>query len=64
FSTKEPVVFPTWAPEQYDRTSDTNITATRLTPAIAQKIKLELNQFKGQEMEVHQDSRVYTHFFI
>ncbi|KAG9061575.1 bud neck involved protein [Linnemannia hyalina] len=64
FSTKEPLVYPTWTPEQYDRTSDAYITASRLTPAIANKIKLELNQFKSQEMLVHEESRVYTHFFI
>ncbi|CAO3571505.1 unnamed protein product [Mortierella alpina] len=64
FSTEEPIVHPTWPPEQYDRTSDPNITASKLTPAIAQKIKLELNEFKSEEMEVHQDSRGYTHFFI
>lgn len=64
FSMEEPIVHPTWPPEQYDRTSDPNITASRLTPAIAQKIKLELNEFKSEEMEVHQDSRGYTHFFI
>ncbi|KAG0095268.1 bud neck involved protein [Podila epicladia] len=64
FSTLEPLIHPTWTAEQYDRTSDTNITALRLTPAIAHKIKLELNQFKSQEMEVHQESRVYTHFFV
>ncbi|KAF9949042.1 hypothetical protein BGZ72_009092 [Mortierella alpina] len=64
FSLEEPIVHPTWPPEQYDRTSDPNITASRLTPAIAQKIKLELNEFKSEEMEVHQDSRGYTHFFI
>ncbi|KAF8947375.1 bud neck involved protein [Haplosporangium gracile] len=64
FSTEEPLVYPTWTPEQYDRTSDAYITASRLTPAIANKIKLELNQFKSQEMLVHEESRVYTHFFI
>ncbi|KAF9194857.1 hypothetical protein BGZ51_007077 [Haplosporangium sp. Z 767] len=64
FSTEGPTVHPTWPPELYDRTSDENITASRLTPAIAHKIKLELNQFKSQEMEVHENSRVYTHFFI
>ncbi|KAG0078273.1 bud neck involved protein [Linnemannia elongata] len=64
FSTEEPIVYPTWTPEQYDRTSDAYITASRLTPAIANKIKLELNQFKSQEMLVHEESRVYTHFFI
>ncbi|KAF8926569.1 bud neck involved protein [Dissophora ornata] len=64
FSMEEPIVYATWTPEQYDRTSDTNITAIRLTPAIALKIKMELNHFKSQEMEVHQDSQIYTHFFI
>ncbi|KAF9198532.1 hypothetical protein BGZ49_000627, partial [Haplosporangium sp. Z 27] len=63
FST-ETIIHQTWAPDQYDRTSDPNITAHRLTQAIAQKIKLELNQFKSQEMMVHQDSRVHTHFFV
>ncbi|KFH68006.1 hypothetical protein MVEG_06736 [Podila verticillata NRRL 6337] len=64
FSTLGPLIHPTWTAEQYDRTSDSNITALRLTPQIAHKIKLELNHFKSQEMEVHQESRVYTHFFV
>ncbi|KAF9129018.1 hypothetical protein BGW39_004546 [Mortierella sp. 14UC] len=63
FSTAQHQVHVTWTPDQYDRTSDPNITAHRLTPAIAQKIKLELNTFKSQEMLVHQESRVNTHFF-
>lgn len=64
FSSQRPMVYITWAPEQYDRTSDPNITAHKLTPTIAQQIKTELNQFKSQEMIVHQDSREYTHFFV
>ncbi|KAF9982717.1 hypothetical protein BGZ75_005810 [Mortierella antarctica] len=64
FSTAEPIIHTTWTSDQYDRTSDPNITAHRLTPAIAQKIKLELNQFKSQEMVVHQESRTHTHFFV
>ncbi|KAF9352109.1 hypothetical protein BGX34_000171 [Mortierella sp. NVP85] len=64
FSIEEPTIHHTWTPDQYDRTSDPNITASRLTPAIAHKIKLELNHFKSQEMEIHQDSRKYTHYFI
>ncbi|KAG0245817.1 bud neck involved protein [Mortierella sp. GBA43] len=63
FSTQGPMVHTTWAPEQYDRTGDPNVTAHVLTPALAQEIKSELNQFKSQEMIVHQDSRAYTHFF-
>ncbi|KAG0351155.1 hypothetical protein BG005_009373 [Podila minutissima] len=57
-------VHQTWAADQYDRSSDPHITAQRLTPAIAHKIKLELNQFKSQEMLVHHESRVNTHFFV
>ncbi|KAG0200125.1 hypothetical protein BGX28_006705 [Mortierella sp. GBA30] len=64
FSAAQPVIHPTWTSDQYDRSSDPNITAHRLTPTIAQKIKLELNQFKSQEMVVHQESRVHTHFFV
>ncbi|KAF9928289.1 hypothetical protein FBU30_002511 [Linnemannia zychae] len=63
FSTAQPIIHETWTPDQYDRTSDPNITAHRLTPAIAQKIKHELNTFKSQEMMVHQESRMNTHFF-
>jgi hypothetical protein len=59
-----PIIHSTWTPEQYDRTSDPQITAHRLTPAIAHNIKKELNQFKSQEMMVHQDSRIHTHFFL
>ena len=59
-----PSVHQTWAADQYDRSSDPHITAQRLTPAIAHKIKLELNQFKSQEMLVHHESRVNTHFFV
>ncbi|KAF9378646.1 bud neck involved protein [Podila verticillata] len=57
-------VHQTWAADQYDRSSDPHITAQRLTPAIAHKIKLELNQFKSQEMVVHHESRLNTHFFV
>ncbi|KAG0318894.1 hypothetical protein BG000_004039, partial [Podila horticola] len=57
FST-QPSVHQTWAADQYDRSSDPHITAQRLTPAIAHKIKLELNQFKSQEMLVHHESRI------
>ncbi|KAG0266303.1 bud neck involved protein [Mortierella polycephala] len=60
----EPKIHITWTADQYDRSSDPNITAHRLTPAVAQKIKLELNQFKSQEMIVHQESRANTHFFV
>jgi len=64
FSSAGPQIHWTWTPDQYDRSSDPHITAHRLTPAVAQKIKLELNHFKSQEMAVHENSRVHTHFFV
>ncbi|KAG0344072.1 hypothetical protein BG004_004764 [Podila humilis] len=64
FSMVGPQVHQTYAADQYDRSSDPHITAQRLTPAIAHKIKVELNQFKSQEMQVHHESRINTHFFV
>jgi hypothetical protein len=60
-----------WAPEcaiyhtfhatEYDRRSEP-ATCNRLTPALAQEIKDELNGFKMEEMAVHPSSRVHTQF--
>ncbi|XP_055512458.1 phosphatase and actin regulator 4-like isoform X4 [Leucoraja erinacea] len=35
---------------------------TKLTPADKAAIRKELNEFKSQEMEVHEESRMYTRF--
>ncbi|ETN46160.1 uncharacterized protein HMPREF1541_00344 [Cyphellophora europaea CBS 101466] len=51
----------TWPSGEYDRRGDI-ATCNRLTPMLAQQIKEELNTFK-MEMEVHESSKVYTHFF-
>ncbi|KAG4030274.1 hypothetical protein MFRU_012g00200 [Monilinia fructicola] len=51
----------TWPSQEYDRRGDT-ATCNRLTPVLAQQIKEELNTFK-MEMEVHENSKIYTHFF-
>ncbi|KKY17016.1 putative protein bni4 [Phaeomoniella chlamydospora] len=51
----------TWTSSDYDRRGDI-ATCNRLTPMLAQQIKEELNTFK-MEMEVHESSKVYTHFF-
>lgn len=65
----------TWPSGEYDRRGDI-ATCNRLTPLLAQQIKEELNNFKmvsrvsrlevdanpAQEMEVHETSKVYTHF--
>jgi hypothetical protein len=54
----------TFSPEDYDRRSDVNSTCQKLTPALAIKIKEDLNNFKLKEMYVHPDSRNNTHFFM
>ncbi|BFZ64284.1 bud neck involved protein [Saitoella coloradoensis] len=55
-------VFDTWHGTEYDRRGEI-ATCARLTPILAQRIKEELNAFKMDEMMVHEQSRVYTHFF-
>ncbi|KAI9590915.1 hypothetical protein BDF19DRAFT_427224 [Syncephalis fuscata] len=52
------LVGETWPATEYDRRGESII---RLTPALAQAIKMELNEFKAKEMAVHEDSRIYTH---
>lgn len=52
-------IHTTWPAGIYDRRGDA-ATCSRLTPALAQRIKDELNTYKLQEMEVHQSSRIYT----
>ncbi|KAL9045931.1 MAG: hypothetical protein Q9214_001112 [Letrouitia sp. 1 TL-2023] len=51
----------TWTSGEYDRRGEI-ATCNRLTPMLAQQIKEELNSFK-MEMEVHEQSKVHTHFF-
>jgi hypothetical protein len=67
----------TWPPGEYDRRGDI-ATCNRLTPLLAQQIREEINNFKMvsicipnpspspltrlQEMEVHENSKIYTHF--
>ncbi|KAG9248268.1 hypothetical protein BJ878DRAFT_476617 [Calycina marina] len=51
----------TWPSGEYDRRGEI-ATCNRLTPMLAQQIKEELNTFK-MEMEVHETSKIYTHFF-
>ncbi|KJZ72879.1 hypothetical protein HIM_07642 [Hirsutella minnesotensis 3608] len=55
------VFHDTWPSQEYDRRGDI-ATCNRLTPMLAQQIKEELNTFK-MEMEVHENSKIYTHFF-
>ncbi|KAI0542275.1 hypothetical protein GGR58DRAFT_302395 [Xylaria digitata] len=55
------VFHDTWPSGEYDRRGEI-ATCNRLTPMLAQQIKEELNSFK-MEMEVHETSKIYTHFF-
>lgn len=57
-------VHETFAPADYDRRCDTNSTCQKLTHIMAMKIKQELNEYKLTDMEVHVESRQYTHFFL
>lgn len=54
----------TYSKQDYDRASDPEAVCTHLTAASAQRIKEELNHYKLQEMLVHEQSRVHTHFFL
>lgn len=57
-------VHETFTASEYDRRCDPNATCQKLTPLLAMKIKQELNEYKLTEMEVHDDSRRFTHFFL
>ncbi|EKM83366.1 hypothetical protein AGABI1DRAFT_123701 [Agaricus bisporus var. burnettii JB137-S8] len=56
-------VYDTFSSSVYDRRSEP-ATWSRLTPALAQRIKEELNSYKMEEMEVHSASRIHTQFFV
>lgn len=56
-------IYDTFPSSVYDRRSEP-ATWSRLTPALAQKIKEELNSYKMEEMEVHAASRIHTQFFV
>ncbi|CCH44552.1 RHO GTPase-activating protein [Wickerhamomyces ciferrii] len=55
------VLYDAWNEDDYDRHPDV-ATCNQLTPQIAQRIKEELNELKS-EMEVHEESQCYTHFY-
>ena len=55
-------IYNTFSASVYDRRSEP-ATWSRLTPALAQRIKEELNSYKMEEMEVHAASRIQYVFF-
>ncbi|KAJ2586027.1 hypothetical protein IWW49_004250, partial [Coemansia sp. RSA 1797] len=52
-------VYETWNRNEYDRRG---IPATRLDAELIEQIKQELNDYKAYEMQVHESSRLFTHF--
>jgi hypothetical protein len=56
-------VYDTFSASVYDRRSEP-ATWSRLTPALAQRIKEELNSYKMEEMEVHAASRIQCVFSL
>lgn len=55
------IIFDTYDATDYDRRAEI-ATCNRLNPMLAQQIREELNTFK-MEMNVHAESRIYTHFY-
>lgn len=55
------ILYDTYNGDEYDRHPDV-ATCNQLTPALAQQIKDELNEFKAS-MLIHEESQCYTHFF-
>lgn len=55
------ILYETYDCDEYDRHPD-NATCNELTPALAQKIRNEINELKAS-MPIHDKSRCYTHFF-
>ncbi|KAI8145179.1 hypothetical protein BJV82DRAFT_605177 [Fennellomyces sp. T-0311] len=57
-------VHETFNSAEYDRRCDMSATCQKMTPLMAMKIKQELNEYKLTDMQIHVDSRKYTHFFL
>ncbi|KAJ3361342.1 hypothetical protein GGF32_007388 [Allomyces javanicus] len=55
-------VLPTFRKTEYNRKPDTNATFRKLTPRMKMEIREELNQFKKNEMSVHEQSLQNTAF--
>ncbi|KAL1924353.1 uncharacterized protein VTP21DRAFT_7388 [Calcarisporiella thermophila] len=56
-------VYETYPPSLYDRHSDNTATFAKLNASLIMQIKRELNEYKASEMAVHEESRMFTHFF-
>jgi hypothetical protein len=59
---KSPSIHSTYSKFQYDRQTDQWATCLNLSLDVAGAIKDELNTYKMTEMQVHEESRIHTHF--
>lgn len=59
---KSPSIHQTYSKSQYDRQTDQSAVCLHLTVDVAGAIKDELNTYKMTEMQVHEESRIYTHY--
>jgi len=55
-----PDLHHTYSPEEYCRQSPAR---SSLLPTQAAEIRRELNEFKRYEMEVHEQSQIFTHYY-
>lgn len=59
-----PSIHHTYSKTQYDRQTDQDAVCLHLTVDVAGAIKHELNSYKMTEMQVHEESRIYTHYLV
>lgn len=53
-------IIPTWPKSKYDRSPHPHTTYLHLTPLHTEQIRKELNEYKKNEMSVHDESRIHT----
>lgn len=62
FKMDEVTLIPAHPKTKYDRKPDADITFRKLTPQLKMEIREELNMFKQNEMQVHEESLQNTAF--
>ncbi|KAJ2957801.1 hypothetical protein NQZ79_g6553 [Umbelopsis isabellina] len=54
------IIIPTWSKSKYDRSPHPHTTYLHLSPLYTEMIRQELNEYKKNEMPVHNDSKIHT----
>jgi hypothetical protein len=54
------IIIPTWSKTKYDRSPHPHTTYLHLSPLYTEMIRQELNEYKKNEMPVHNDSKIHT----